>query len=330
MNNISLSSVDLDDRGLLSGQYWGELRIFAEVARAKSFNRAAERLGVSQPTIGRKVRRLQDVIGAQLFIATSHGVRLTERGEELAEAVFRLDQSLFAIASDLKARESDAEGVVSMSITDGLVAFFAAPTLPAFAERYPGIQVHFKAPGTLSNLRENGTDMLLTPQPIDAADCVCVPLGTLHFVPIASNAYIARFGLPTRKTIDAHYLIQSHIYTGDNPVWRPWQELCAAGRIAHSCDNPFAYGMLVKSGLGIGLLGTYVIGSKHAVPLELGVHAAVPLYAVALRERLESRPAKLAFDWMCQLYGEANPHFAPRLDLSDPPDAPDAVGVLVR
>ena len=68
----------------MSGQYWAELRIFAEVAQAKSFNRAADRLGLSQPTIARKVRRLQDLIGAQLFVSTKTGVRLTERGEELA------------------------------------------------------------------------------------------------------------------------------------------------------------------------------------------------------------------------------------------------------
>ena len=44
MNELSLTSIK-EETGLLSGQYWAELRIFAEVARAKSFNRAAERLG---------------------------------------------------------------------------------------------------------------------------------------------------------------------------------------------------------------------------------------------------------------------------------------------
>ena len=325
MNEISLSSLEVSDRGLLSGQYWGELRIFAEVARAKSFNRAAERLGVSQPTIGRKVRRLQDVIGAQLFVTTKHGVRLTERGEELAAAVFRLDQSLFALASDLKARANDAEGVVSISITDGLAAFFAAPAVPALSTRYPRIQLHFKPPGTLSNLRENGTDIMLTFAPIEAPDCVCRRLGTLHFIPIASEDYIARYGLPTRDRIGEHLLLQTHMYTGDSPIWREWQALCADGRIVHHCDNTFAYGMMVKAGLGIGLLGTYLAGDKYAVPLALGVHAPVPMYAVALRERVEAAPAVFVFDWLCQTFGEEAPFFGPRLDLSDPPPAPRSV-----
>ena len=122
MSRLTISSSPPEDRGLLSGQYWGELRIFAEVARSKSFNRAAERLGVSQPTIGRKVRRLQDLIGTRLFIPTKQGVRLTSRGEELASALLVLDQSLFSIANDLKARADDAEGIVSLAITDGMAA----------------------------------------------------------------------------------------------------------------------------------------------------------------------------------------------------------------
>ena len=243
MNEISLSSVELASRGLLSGHYWGELRIFAEVARAKSFNRAAERLGLSQPTISRKVRRLQDVIGTQLFIVTRHGIRLTERGKELAEAVFRLDQSLFAIASDLKARATDAEGVVSIAITDGMAAFFAAPAVPAFSSAYPKIQLHFKTAINISKLRENASDMMLTFSPIDEDECVCERLGTLHFVPVAAKRYIAQHGMPTRPRIGDFALLQSHIYNGERALWGTWQALCAEGYIAHYCDAANCAGM---------------------------------------------------------------------------------------
>lgn len=315
MNEIILSSMEVADRGLLSGQYWGELRIFAEVARAKSFNQAAERLALSQPTVGRKVRRLQDVIGAQLFIATKHGVRLTERGEELAAAVFRLDQSLFAIANDLRARANDAEGSVSVSLTDGLAAFFAAPALKEFSAAYPKIRLHLKSPGTLSSLRENGTDMMLTFAPIEAADCLCRRLGTLHFLPIATQDYVARHGMPSRDNISGHRLLQCHMYTGDGPAWRGWKALCAAGQVVHQCDNSFAYGMMVKSGLGIGLLGNYTTGEASAVPIDVGVHCPVPMYAVALRERVRVRPASYVFDWLCATFGRTNPFFSDHWDL---------------
>jgi len=318
MNEFSLSSTSLDDRGLLSGQYWGELRIFAEVARAKSFNRAAERLGLSQPTVGRKVRRLQDIIGAQLFITTKHGVRLTERGAELADAVFRLDQSLFAIASDLKARANEAEGLVSIAITDGLAAFFAAPAVPAFSAAYPKIQLHFRSATNLSKLRENGSDMLLTLSGASEEDCVKERLGNLHFVPVASIGYIAAHGVPTRARPHELALLQSHLYTGDKALWGDWQAVCAEGYVAHQCDNSFAYGMMVRSGAGIGLLGSYTTSDPTLTYVDLGVHVALPMYGVVLRERLADKPVKYAFDWLCATFSETVPCFAPELDLMSP------------
>ena len=118
-------------RSLLSGQFWGELRVFLAVAKTKSFNRAAEITNTSQPTVSRQVKRLQDVVGSQLFISTARGVKLTQKGEALAHALCRLDHTLYSITSDLKAETSEAEGIVSVSITDGLNALFAAPAARA-------------------------------------------------------------------------------------------------------------------------------------------------------------------------------------------------------
>ena len=329
MTDLVLSSSPPHEIGLLSGRYWAELRIFAEVAQAKSFNRAAERLGLSQPTIARKVRRLQDLIGAQLFVSTKTGVRLTERGEELAAALLILDQRLFSIASNLQARAKDAEGIVRVSVTDGMAAFFAAPAMPAFSARFPKIQIHLKTVGNLNDLRENQTDMMLTFAPLDRPDAVCRRLGVLHFLPIASEDYIARRGLPTNDTVADHLLLQSHLYQSEAPLWRAWNALCARGQIAHYCDNSFAYGMLVKQGLGIGLLGSYATRDTSAVPLELGVHVALPMYAVALTEQLESRPARLVFDWLCSTFGEESPWFRKHLDLPDLPDTFPSLGMLL-
>src|SRR6188472_3530770 len=101
----------LDDENLLSGQFWGELRVFLAVAKAKSFNRAAEILNTSQPTVSRQVKRLQDLLGSQLFIPTQHGVRLTHKGEDLAKALTKLDHALFSLTNDLRAETREAEGI---------------------------------------------------------------------------------------------------------------------------------------------------------------------------------------------------------------------------
>src|SRR5207237_9815473 len=91
----------LDDETLLSGQFWGELRVFLAVAKTKCFNRAAEITSMSQPRVSRQVKRLQDVMGSQLFIPTPRGVKLTPQGEALARALTRLDHTPTWLSSAL-------------------------------------------------------------------------------------------------------------------------------------------------------------------------------------------------------------------------------------
>jgi DNA-binding transcriptional LysR family regulator len=313
----------LERQHILSGQFWGELRVFLAVAKAKSFNRAAEILGASQPTVSRQVKRLQDLMGCQLIVSTKHGVILTEKGRLLAQSVAELDEQLFALTSGIKANASEVEGVVRVSVTDALGSIFLAHSLGEVSRKYPKIQVHLKTPFHLSDLRENQTDMMIGFTPIDSQDLCFQPLGRLHFVPIASREYIREHGLPTRENIERHWFIQSEFYSAKTGLWDDWISLCERGRIRHYCDHPFAYGMLVKNGLGIGLLASYVVLDPASIPLSLDVHVSVPMFLVAIGERLQSRPTRLVFDWLSSILGSENPWFRDELKLDAAPSPYD-------
>lgn len=282
----SLNRSPLDDETLLSGQFWGELRVFLAVAKTKSFNRAAEITNTSQPTVSRQVKRLQDVVGSQLFISTPRGVKLTPKGEALAKALSRLDHTLYSITSDLNAENREAEGSVRVSITDSLNAFFAAPALVKFSAQYPKIRLHLRSPLNMLDLRENQTDMMISIVPRNNAEIRFRRLGQLHFIPVAAKEYIHQHGLPTRDNLEQHLFIQSEYYMAKTGLWDGWQQAVARGRVVHYCENSFAYGMLVKSGLGIGMLGSYTLVEPCAVPLDIDLRISVPLYLIALRERL--------------------------------------------
>jgi DNA-binding transcriptional LysR family regulator len=320
----SLNRGPLDDETLLSGQFWGELRVFLAVAKTKSFNRAAEITNTSQPTVSRQVKRLQDIVGSQLFISTPRGVRLTQKGEALARALSRLDHTLYSITSDLKAETSEAQGVVRVAITDGLNSLFAAPSLVQFSEQYPKIQVHLKSPINVLNLRENQTDMMLGFAQTMQADIQFRKLGHLHFIPVVARDYIRRHGLPTRDNLDEHLFVQSEYYLAKSGVWDSWQHVASPGRVAHYCDNSLAYGLLVKAGNGIGLLGSYTVMEPSLVPLDLGVSISVPIFIMALNERLSGRPVRLVFDWLSGVFGTSNPWFADDMKLDNPPSEHDA------
>jgi DNA-binding transcriptional LysR family regulator len=315
----NLNRTPLDNPKVLSGPFWGELRVFLAVAKAKSFNRAAEQLNMSQPTVSRQVKRLQDVMGSQLVVPTQTGIKLTTRGQELAESLLKLDEKLFEISHDLKSETREAEGLVRVSVTEGLAGMFVAPNLVQFSDQYPKIHLHISNPVNLTSLRENQTDLMLGYMQGSQSGVTSQPLGFLHFIPVAANTYIERYGVPTRNNLASHFFIDSEYYASHTGIWDAWHNALLQGVVAHCCDNSFAYALLVKSGLGVGLLGTYTLSDPSAVPLDLDVHIKVPLYILAQTERLTSRPVRLVYDWLAAVFDPGNPWFAPDLNLQSLP-----------
>lgn len=307
----SISRTALDDARILSGQYWGELRTFLAVAKAKSLSGAAVEIGSSHATVGREIRRLQDIMGAQLVVLTKKsGAKLTDKGKQLAERLLRFDQQLFALAGELRTEASMTEGMVRLGVTDGLGVVFVVPALRQFATQFPRVHVELKSPGNFKNLRENQTDIMVGFSPDPSQDLTCRPLGWLHFIPIASRLYVERRGVPGLSNIGDHTFIDSEIYSARGGPWDNWHRLVERGNNAFSCDASITYGMMVKAGLGIGLLGNYNLMEPAAVPVDLNLQVSLRLYAVALTERLTAKPVRVVFDMIERLFGEGNPWFA--------------------
>jgi DNA-binding transcriptional LysR family regulator len=325
------NAMPLNDPHILSGPFWGELRVFLAVAKAKSFNRAAEELNMSQPTVSRQVRRLQDIMGMQLVLSTQSGIKLTRQGEELARSLLELDQKLFDISSDLNADARSAEGVVHLSVGEGMAGLFLTPAMVAFTEQYPKIKLRMHKPVNFLNFHENNTDALLSGLPSTQADVTSRPLGFLHFLPIATRPYIERYGVPTRANLSSHLFVHSDFHAPESPVWESWHATMARGVIAHTSDSAYVHAMMIKSGLGIGLMGSYTLADPACIPLELGIHVRLPMYAHALTERLNAKPVRLVFDWMSEVFGVANPWFSPELQLDSLPQdsLPDTLAQLL-
>jgi DNA-binding transcriptional LysR family regulator len=311
----SISKRALDNVNLLSGDYWGELRSFLSVAKAGSLSRAADAAHTSHTKLARDIRRLQDQMGCQIAVITKHGFNLTDRGRALVSELLSLDQRLFAITSELRAERESAEGLVRLGITDGLAVVFLVPELKEFSSEYPKISIQIKSPSNFRNLRENQTDVILGFYPDESPDVTCRSLGWLHFLPVASNSYIDSFGVPTADNLGNHRLLESEIYSATSGPWDAWHNLVGRAGAVHHCDASITYGLMVKAGLGIGLLANYTMMEPTVQPLDLGVAVRLHLHAVALTERLQSKPVRLVFDLLEKMFGEANPWFQERLTL---------------
>jgi len=195
-----------------------------------------------------------------------------------------------------------------------MTGFFIVPALASLNGRYPKLRAGLRAPVNLLNFRENLCDVMVGFGPLADDGLESRAVGFLHLVGcgplLCGGARHAGLGRPgSHRFIDANY------YASETPTFAPWRGAVARRAIAHHCENPFAYGLMVKAGLGIGLLGNFVMSDPDFLPVGLGIYVRLPIYIHALSERLKSRPVRIVFDWLADVFSADKPMFGPELSL---------------
>jgi DNA-binding transcriptional LysR family regulator len=136
--------MDLDLR-LLSG--------FVAVAQEGNFSRAAEQLHLTQPALTRRVRRLEEIVGAPLLRRTTRQVALTPAGEALLEPARRaLDAAHDALEAARRAAHGAGGGLrVGLSVSGN---FDIAPAiLTGFQALHPEVELLVTRAATAENVR---------------------------------------------------------------------------------------------------------------------------------------------------------------------------------
>ncbi|VFT74350.1 LysR family regulatory protein CidR [Klebsiella aerogenes] len=145
------------------------LRYFVEVVRQQSFTRAAEKLFVTQPTISKMLKNLEDELNCTLLIRDGRKLLLTDTGR----VVFERGQAILGEFSQLESELSDInhlhKGVLRLGIPP-MVGMLMAEPISRFRERYPGVELKIAEFGglTVQQAVSNGElDMAMTALPIE-------------------------------------------------------------------------------------------------------------------------------------------------------------------
>lgn len=117
------------------------LRYFVCVAESRSFSKAADLLFVAQPALSRAVRKLEDELGAKLFVRTSAGVELTEAGSLLLQRARTLLRQLTQAADDVRAQGSSISGTVTLGLPPVTGEILVPTLVRRAAELLPGIRL---------------------------------------------------------------------------------------------------------------------------------------------------------------------------------------------
>ena len=118
-----------------------QLRGFYEVARERSFTRAAGRLYLTQPAISQQVRVLEEEMGERLIERKRGGVRLTPAGEILFRRSRQVFEQLQGAREELDALRNVLRGTVTIATSDTNCMYVLPPVLEQFRRRFPDVAV---------------------------------------------------------------------------------------------------------------------------------------------------------------------------------------------
>ena len=128
------------------------LRYFLAVAREQSFSTAAERLFLSQPTLSRQLKELEDELGKTLLVRSNKGVTLTEEGMILRKRAEEIVDLMDKTEQEVRQSNDSVSGTVYIGAGETYAIKLIADTAHHLKTDYPDIHYSF--------FSGNGTDVM--------------------------------------------------------------------------------------------------------------------------------------------------------------------------
>ena len=143
------------------------LNVFCRVAETSNFSRAAMHLGVAQPIVTRKIRRLEDDLGVQLFVRSNRGCELTHEGELLASKATGILLQLAQLKEEVSNSSDRVSGTISLGVPIAAGILLAPHIMPVIASRWPQLRVELVESVTRNLLTRELSLALLYDPPTD-------------------------------------------------------------------------------------------------------------------------------------------------------------------
>ena len=167
---------------------WDDLRVFLTLAREGTLTTAAKALGVSHPTVARRVQALEKQIGARLFERLPDRFAPTSAGEQLLADTEAMEKAALSIHRRSAGLSDAVSGVVRLSAGEAMAALIARH-LPELRRQLRQIEFEVIASHTLANLSRREADLLIREQVPELGGIVTRKLGRVAYAVYAGRDF---------------------------------------------------------------------------------------------------------------------------------------------
>lgn len=242
---------------------WSDVRIFLAVARAGTLGAAARMLHLSHPTIGRRLRAIEEGTGHVLFQRTAEGFVLTEEGGAVLPHAERMEEHALAMERRLAGNQQRLEGTLRVSTADWFGAYVLPPVIADYARLYPRVAIELLTGTRLFNLAQREADVAFRIVPFDAPDIVQRKLIQMRY-----GVYVAADSAdPVDRDGSGHRLIAMDTSTGAFPDIDWLGERFPNADVVVRSNNRNVQAHLCRKGVGIAVLprpvGDGIVGLRR-------------------------------------------------------------------
>lgn len=283
---------------------WDDFRYFLAVARAGSLSAASKLLGVNHSTVLRRLRAMEERLAARLFNRLRTGYELTPSGEELLIDAQLLEETIFGLNLKMSGRDFKLTGVVRVTTVDSFAFGVLAPALHEFHAAYPGIQVELFSQHARASLSRREADVAIRPSDNPGDILVGKRVGKIHTALYGTHDYLAKH--PGNLISDYEFV------TGDEamahlPVEKWVKKHVDRARIVLRCNSYVNLWQIVRSGLGVGFLPTYLAepdSSLQRLEIDNAPPHGMDLWLLTHPELRKTARIRVFMDWAADLFLE--------------------------
>jgi DNA-binding transcriptional LysR family regulator len=277
---------------------WNDVRVFLAVAREGSMRAAGRALGLSQPTIARRLAAFEATSGGPtLFDRLPEGLRLNATGEQLVPAAEAVEEAVLTLERRRAAASPELSGTVRVSTGECAAGFLARCLAGSTKAALPsGITLELVESRQTANLARREADLALRHQPPESGDFYVSKLGTF------ACAVYRRRGAEAGAWVT--YTDEQAHYAPARWVQRQAEE--AGDAVALRASSMLMHLEAIRAGTGRGVLPCYV-GDGHPLLERLTPpipELAAEYWIIVHRDLRRAACVRAVIDWVRQAFAE--------------------------
>ena len=243
--------------GTHSVDYLRDLALFVAVAEAKSFTKAATRLGVPTSTLSRRIAELEASLGLQLLHRNTRAVELTEAGKLYFSRCQAIVEEAREAHEHVRGVMGTPQGVLRISVEAEVGPRLVAPVVADFLQLYPDVRIDLDLSPRRVDLVAEGFDLAVRLGTLPDSTLTVRRIGLLQASLYASPEYVRKYGCPAVPTDLASHRRIHLLHKGDRGEWRLTRrgETCEVQTDHAVCANNMTMiRYLARLGVGIAVV----------------------------------------------------------------------------